>query len=313
MRTGKYIILVYVFLAGLLSSGSKMARDPNLIICCEQRQNSFMMFRENRNWNRDIEWYWDYGFGENILPTHLQWFANPSEAKYVLNGSHLLGCFSSGAVVLIRIADKDLVFYAYQGVGSNPHSVEILPDGNIVCSSSWDSKLSVYSRHENIVFFDGGMLNRSDIHMNSAHGVIWDKKREILWAIGMDSLVSFEYNFDKRDPALIRSKGYLLPDRGGHDLSAVPGKDALYLTTENGIWVFDIPGADFDRFEPGPRMKNVKSISQAVEGGEIILIKATERWYSNTIQVAGKRKHYSRKGARFYKARWWAENAFSYE
>ena len=83
-------------------------------------------------------WSWDAA--KSGVPTERQiWFSNPSEVKPVYNGKYILMTASGGAVALIRIADSKLMYYAQ--AGSNPHSAELLPDGNIVAVSSTDTKL----------------------------------------------------------------------------------------------------------------------------------------------------------------------------
>ena len=83
---------------------------------------------------------WSWNPGKAGVPSNCQtWFHNPSEVKSVFNNQYILMTASGGAVALIRIADSKLMYYAY--VGENPHSAEILPDGNLVAVSSTDGCL----------------------------------------------------------------------------------------------------------------------------------------------------------------------------
>ena len=79
---------------------------------------------------------------------------------------------SGGGVALIRIADKKAMFYAKPG--GNPHSAEVLPDGNVVVASSTGNLLSVY-------VYNGAdsYVSRPAFTMpvHSAHNVVWDRKR----------------------------------------------------------------------------------------------------------------------------------------
>ena len=51
-------------------------------------------------------------------------------------------------------------------------------------------------------------------------------------------------------------------------------------------------------------MDHVKSISQQKDNGRVILMKAEEKWWSDSIRLLnGNTLTYP--GARFYKARWW--------
>ena len=86
---------------------------------------------------------WSWNPEKAGVPSNCQtWFHNPSEVKPVFNNQYILMTASGGAVALIRIADSKLMYYAY--VGENPHSAEILPDGNLVAVSSTDGKLRTF-------------------------------------------------------------------------------------------------------------------------------------------------------------------------
>ncbi|NCB09365.1 MAG: hypothetical protein EOM73_14520, partial [Bacteroidia bacterium] len=89
------------------------------------------------------EMVWNWVPAEQIQnPEHVKWFNNPSDAKVVYNGEYVLMTASGGACALIRIRDKKTMFYAK--AGHNPHSAEILPDGNIVCAASTGNCLTVF-------------------------------------------------------------------------------------------------------------------------------------------------------------------------
>lgn len=86
---------------------------------------------------------WSWNPEKAGVPSNCQtWFHNPSEVKPVFNNQYILMTASGGAVALIRIADSKLMYYAY--VGENPHSAEILPDGNLVAVSSTNGKLRTF-------------------------------------------------------------------------------------------------------------------------------------------------------------------------
>jgi len=166
-------------------------------------------------------WSWDAA--KSGVPTERQiWFSNPSEVKPVYNGKYILMTASGGAVALIRIADSKLMYYAQ--AGSNPHSAELLPDGNIVAVSSTDTKLRTFVT-DTIKGF--GKFHAS-YELPSAHNVVWDKKRNLLYTTQDRKLYSFTYNNDSNAPQLLDKTLVMeLPNTEscGHDLFPVQDKE----------------------------------------------------------------------------------------
>lgn len=86
-------------------------------------------------------WSWD-PYTACVPAAQQGWFVNPSEVKPVFNRRYILMTASGGAVALIRISDHKLMFYA--NCGQNPHSAEILPDGNIVTAESKSGEINTF-------------------------------------------------------------------------------------------------------------------------------------------------------------------------
>ena len=193
--------------------------------------------------------------------------------------------------------------------GGNTHSVELLPDGNLVSASSTGGYLRVFST-DPAVSRPPGNVRCAEVALASAHGVAWDHRLGRLWAIGGDELVRYRYNGNRQEPALQVDARFLLPNRGGHDLFPMPGTRRLFLTAGKA-WTFDTQTGLFEPFSPVSQ-GDLKSISQREPGGPIIVMAATESWWSDTIRFVGPSGRKKMSQARFYKARWWVPNPFSY-
>lgn len=260
----------------------------------------------------DMVWSWD-PYMAGIPLEHLDFFINPSEVKPVYNKKYILMTASGGGVALVRINDCKLMFYGYAGI--NPHSVEVLPDGNIVTASSTGNQLSVFVVDTMKVFCSANQT----LELKDAHNVVWDKKRkQIYTAASMEksdgqrcvALYSLKYNNNKNMPELTDMKciNVLENDRGPHDLFPVDGEmDKLWLTTLNYIWKYDV---EKNEFEKAYDIKDIKSIDNV--GDNIIMLKPTEEWWAEGLLDKNGKSLFFMEGKKIYKGRWMKNNLFSY-
>ena len=288
----------YRYSAGIFKP---VADCKQCIVLCEQSQNRILILDIP---SREIIWEWK-AKNSNVAPEHISWFDFPDEAKPVYKNNYILITASGGGVALVRIADKKTIFYAH--AGGNPHSAEILPDGNIVCASSTgnyltlfkvdtlDSPVNIFSKSYPIV--DG-------------HNVVWDKKRQVLWAGSGKQLQAFSYNFNCEQPDLELSDSVSLPGNL-HDLFPVYKEDALWLTTRTNVFKFSL---DTKQFEPASVTvpANVKSVSSGPAGFPMIIIRPKEEWWTDTILSSQGEIMFIQEGLKIYKARWLLENVFGY-
>ena len=214
------------------------------------------------------------------------WFVNPSEVKPVFNRRYILMTASGGAVALIRISDHKLMFYA--NCGQNPHSAEILPDGNIVTAESKSGEINTFV--VDTVKVLGAKANT--LKIGNAHNAVWDRKRSYLYVTGtisggVTALFRFKYNGDRTNPKLTtQTRIYTFTNEsGGHDLFPVYGEeDKLWLTAASAVYKFDLTGitdaTTNESAEPACEkvysIADIKSICNSPDG--ILMLKPTEEW-----------------------------------
>lgn len=269
------------------------------IVCAEQKNCEILIMKPFVDWSlsSSVIWRWSPRWSADISEKHHAWFENPSDCKGVA-GTHLLTVASGGAVALVRIFDKKTVFYAY--VGGNPHSAELLPDGNIVSASSNGNFIKLLVRQK--PFSGPENVKSVSIPYHDAHGIVWEDKQQLLWVLGYDELTSFKYNFQKENPQIEKVEVFRPTDEAfiGHDLFPIPGTRSLYLSGKDQVMEFDTVS---HKFKTVLEMKNVKSISHHTENAKIIFQIPKEQWWNDTIRcISG--EEMTRPGAKFYKARW---------
>jgi hypothetical protein len=280
--------------AALLSFVAPSAQAETIILC---GGDTVFILDTAKDKTKPI-WTWQAKQCEQLPEAMRGTFATTDDCKPVDGGSRILISSSSGGCAVVERPAGKVVWYAQV---PNAHSLELLPRGRIVVASS------VHAKGNRLVLFDLAHSDRPiwDTPLISAHGVVWDEGRRLLWALGLKDLQSYELkDWDGDKPSLAIKGNYPLPDGGGHDLQPVPGSNDLVVTTGPRVYFFDRDKHEF-RLHPdlGDRA-NVKSVSIHPVTGQTAFIQATESWWSDTLGLLTPAGTIQLPGERLYKARW---------
>lgn len=282
--------------------------DPRLgsaILICEQASSRVMLMDSNVDWSEDkaVIWSWSPLKDAGVMGERKSWFRNIDEAKPVHNGNQLIVTASGGGAALVDYKKAKAIASVY--IGGSPHSADRLPDGRIVVASSNGDALSLWDPAVCEIL--------QKLELPDAHGVEWDASRNRLWALGGKQLICLSYHPKNKKPlrveAVIKlpvtdaSKKY--PRHGGHDLTRIPGEDAYFVSDMDHLWRFDCKTRTFKALKDKHGMPKVKSISRLGVKGPILVLQATEQWYSTGPQTLDQSKVWKLPKARIYKARWW--------
>jgi hypothetical protein len=290
------LVLLFAF-TGFFS----FSQNKKVIILTEQSQDRIVLADADSD---EIIWEWKPS-ESNIKPGHVKWFTAPDDAKPVYNNQYLLINASGGGVALIRIADKKAVFYAY--AGGNPHSSELLPDGNIVTASSTGNFLTLFQVDSNVI---GENVPKTVIPVAFGHNVVWDKKHKLLWTAAMDHIKSFRYNFNCKAPSLTLVDSLTMPGTEAHDLFPDYGTSSLWLTNPTSVFRFDVIGKKI--INTDLPHNNIKSVSSGPSGYPTIISQPKEKWYTDEVLDTKGNSIFRQSGLKIYKARWMVANNFSY-
>jgi len=120
--------------------------------------------------------------------------------------------------------------------GSNTHSVEILPSGNVVFANSTGNSVRLFSSCAALSGDDVKAQKYTDYELESAHGVLWDPEYEVLWALGHNELVAYNVVGEGVNEKLVLNPdlGTTFDEGSGHDLTPdYLDSECLYFTAGN--------------------------------------------------------------------------------
>ena len=296
------LVIVAIVCAGAMSilscgqsGNSQNPKEDNLVLVCGDTQVLLVDFSDQGDTIPSVVWSWD-AHEAGDLPTdyRMKRFNSIDDCKAVRDGKEILISSSSGAIVLVNREDKKVLFYAQV---PNAHSIELLPGDVIVAAASTapqGNRIMVFDQHrpEEVLFSDS---------LYSAHGVVWDGERQLLYALGYDVLREYKI-IDKSQLELLRE--WKIPGVSGHDLQMAPDGDHLFLTEHTGAWVFDMISGTFGKIEGFPDAKNIKSIHQNKEG-QFVYTVPEESWWTYHVSFHNPRASLAFPDIHVYKARWY--------
>lgn len=181
-----------------------------------------------------------------------------------------------GKVVLVIGGDiAEMVSYETKEVlwrvsnsSPNGHSLELLPNGVIVTGGTVGNDLHFYN-------LNGAKPNKIlyQLPFPDAHGLLWDPKYNVLWAVGEDKLTALEVTLNEDGTVTVvknEELSFVTPDSGLHDLQPYFGnEDWLIVSTAKHVYIYDkVNKTVTDAYEGvlGATTDHVKGVGRFLNG-----------------------------------------------
>lgn len=186
----------------------------------------------------------------------------------------IVGVSSAGWAGIIDYATKDIL-WEVRLAGVGPHSIEMLPNGDVVVAgSNGDGCVKYFPVSCN-------MKRESDsVALKSAHGVCWDPDLEALIVVYYSGVAVYTVDgYGTNEAKLVRDEtrgAEFFDDKSGHDLSPVYGEPMLYwVTGSKNVWQYDAAEnrfrSTFDR-NTYIRSATVKGLAQFEDGLVVVTV-----------------------------------------
>jgi hypothetical protein len=292
----KHQLIVLIVNIVLLFAISACGSNPLGLIICGDDQVIEVDYRTSDTNDLNILWRWDASEATDLPEVFKEYMRSTDDCKPVDDNKKILITSSSGAAVLVDRKSKQTLFYTH---APNAHSAEWLPNNRIVIA------LSTASGGNSIELYDvdkpGVVLFKDSLY--SGHGVVWIPETEQLFALGYSELREYSLrNWDTEIPELQLNNSWQIPGPSGHDLISVSAS-RLILTSNDGVWNFDIPHETFSPFAPLASVQRVKSVNFDETTGRLIYTKGEKSWWTHHIYGQNPDKIIAVPDIRVYKVR----------
>ncbi len=220
-----------------------------------------------------VVWEWDADDDPNCTVYNPGYGLDSAKLRYsdYYEKYVVIACSSNGWVGIIDYGSCSLI-WEYK-LTSGPHSVEMLPNGDLV--------VAVSSSGNSLTYFPLSAGVTEPVHSipsPGAHGVCWDPQNECLWVLENSNVYKVTIqNMGKKSGRLIREKDseVPVPGSGGHALTPVygsPGK--YYVGAGSKMYLFDSDAGtlttDFSRSSILQPQKPIKGLSAFSDGTVVI-------------------------------------------
>jgi len=288
----KKTIALFIFASLLLQIATGQTIPQKAFWVCGDTKVLLVDYNASKGNIPKVIWSWD-SKNADLPKAYVNKFKTVDDCK-TYNDKVLISA-SSGGVAVVDIKTKKTEFYAEVAMA---HSVEMLPDGLLAAAASTNVK------GNGIFLFDINKSNKPVFKdsLYSAHGVVWDRKRKCLYALGYKVLR--EYKLDVQNKKLILKKHWDLPGTSGHDLQMAPDGDRLFITQVTGTCQFDIKKAEFKAIEGFPDSHDIKSIGLN-QAGQFIYTKTEQSWWTFHVKFLDPERIFQFPDMKVYKARWY--------
>ncbi len=160
-----------------------------------------------------------------------------------------------------------------EAAASNPHSIELMPNGVIAIASSSGGEVRFFTTDKNL-----SRTASASAVLEDAHGVLWDEEKQVLWAIGRTTLAAYRVELTADGKVNVKEETALratIPSDWSHDLAPVYGnKDALWVTTGSHVYQFDKNTKTFRTDYAGHEIldrKDIKGVGNFDDGSFVFI------------------------------------------
>lgn len=258
------------------------------------------------NWNTAaaLKWSWSPTTANGFSGLTMAW-GLPSDVKLRMDraGAYVAVVSDSrGLAGLITYPGGQRIWALNVGSANNPHSVELLPDGNVAVAASAGGFVRVYTASQ------GASSSKfASYPLPDAHGVTWDPTQQVLWVLGGNRLVALKIKGTAAAPVLEESKVVTLPTSGGHDLTPVlENHDLLWVSTGSKVYQVSKSSGAIVATENIGGIKSANSMPNAQQVRTTPKAGCYTSWCTDTVQFAVPAATRTLTGAQIYKARVWS-------
>ena len=168
---------------------------------------------------------------------------------------------------------KGELLWQTDAAASNPHSIELMPNGVIAIASSSGAEVRFFTTKKKVA-----VTPAATVSLNDAHGVLWDDQNQILWAIGRNVLTAYRVTLNADDTVTVAedtSRRATIPSDYAHDLAPVYGDaNGLWITTGSHVYRFDKTTKTFSTDYAGHNYLDISGVKGVgnFDDGSIVLI-----------------------------------------
>ncbi len=245
-----------------------------------------------------IVWEWKWAEDPNSkFVTH----TGLDSAKYryspVYEKDVVVACSSSGWVGIIDYEARALLWE--DDLGGSPHSVEMLPNGDVVVA---DASADLSGKNGRFVYYalSAGVFD-APVHQipgTSPHGVSWDPEENCVWGLDVLGVICINVSGMGTETAkLVQISGmdatFKDGKTGGHALAPVGGEPGKYWVSNNAdLQVFDSETGTITNSYASKKiltMAEIKGICSFADGTVIQAVVhiggECDKYYSNGLRL----------------------------
>jgi Family of unknown function (DUF6528) len=283
----------------VLILGSRLLFASNVLLCGGAEVVEATVEQEQGRSALKEVWRWRPEESSGLPIPMMRKFITTDDCKSVKHGTEVLITSSGDAVALVSRKSGAALFYA---TVKNAHSATLLPGGLIAVAASDGPG----GEGDQVVLFRQEIADTPVAHykLTAAHGLEWDGKRNVLWALGGKVIAKLKLTEVNGIPHLQEEHVEPLPAPTGHDLQLSSDGSVLYVTNTKNVFSMDPDSMKFTLFPPFDGLQQIKSLSVDSTTGRIAFTQADHGvWWTYTLRFSNPKAEVVLPSI-IYKVRW---------